>query len=272
MRYRDLRPGCRKNRSVLETCSERPGRAADSLGFRLDTSREGLEWTVAARPVIKRLMTPRTIVIGDLHGCATELEEILRATEACATDRILCVGDLICKGPDSRAVLDWAMRTPNVECVLGNHEARFLECWKNGEVPDRKPYDRETYDQLTDRFDDYMRFVARWPRYREEKDFLLVHAGIDPRVDSLEEQDPTDLMALRNLPGTDTPWFEAYERDRLVVFGHWVRRDPVIRPNAIGLDTGCVYGNRLSALVLPERRVVQIRARREYRRKKSWPT
>ncbi len=57
----------------------------------------------------------------------------------------------------------------------------------------------------------------------------------------------------------------------LVVFGHWARPEPVVRKNAIGLDTGCVYGGALTALVLPERRLVSVPARRAYRAKDGWP-
>lgn len=214
----------------------------------------------------------RTIIIGDIHGCTRELDELLRVTEAGPDDRILCVGDLICKGPDSLGAVQWALDAPNVSCVLGNHEARFLDCWRSGEVPERKPYDRETYRQFGDRYDQCMRAIAKWPLYRNEPDFLLVHAGIDPRITELEEQDPEELLKLRKLSGTDTAWYEHYELEKLIVFGHWVRREPVLRSNAIGLDTGCVYGGKLTALILPERRIVQVSARREYRKKEIWPS
>jgi hypothetical protein len=55
------------------------------------------------------------------------------------------------------------------------------------------------------------------------------------------------------------------------VFGHWARPEPVVRPNAIGLDTGCVYGGELTAVILPERRLVSVPARRVYQKKEGWP-
>jgi diadenosine tetraphosphatase ApaH/serine/threonine PP2A family protein phosphatase len=212
----------------------------------------------------------RTIVIGDVHGCYDELQDLLRAVDASAADRLISVGDLICKGPDSRAVLDWAMKTRNLEVVLGNHELRFLSCWRRREIPNEKPYDLATFRQLEDGFERRMRFIDGWPLFIEAEDFVVVHAGFDP-LQPLAEQSAWQLSNVRRLSRTDTPWYEEYNSSRVAVFGHWAKPEPLVRRNAVGLDTGCVYGGLLSALILPERRIVSVQARRIYRRKSSWP-
>jgi diadenosine tetraphosphatase ApaH/serine/threonine PP2A family protein phosphatase len=212
----------------------------------------------------------RTIVIGDVHGCLDELKDLLDEVGADTDDRLISVGDLICKGPDSRGVLDWAMETTNLQIVLGNHELRFLEHWRLGLLPDEKPYDWETYRQLEDGFEDCMRFIESWPLTIESKDLLVVHAGFDPRL-PIKDQSPRRLTNLRRLDDLETPWYELYTEKRLAVFGHWAKPEPIIKDNAIGLDTGCVYGGLLSALILPERRIVSVQARRAYRRKDKWP-
>ncbi len=211
----------------------------------------------------------RTIIIGDVHGCYAELQDLLRKVDSSQKDRLISVGDLIAKGPDSAAVLDWALRTPNLECVLGNHELRLLDCWRRGRLPDEKPYDAELVGQLGRGFDGYMRRIARWPMVIAGREFLVVHGGFVPGTPPAR-QDPRLLANLRRLPGTDLPWYDAYRGKRLAVFGHWARKRPVVRDNAIGLDTGCVYGVRLTALVLPQRRLVSVPARRVYRRKQRW--
>jgi hypothetical protein len=212
----------------------------------------------------------RTIVIGDMHGCYDELQDLLGTVRATAEDRLISVGDLICKGPDSRAVLEWAMKAKNLEIVLGNHELRFLSCWKRREIPNEKPYDLATFRQLEDGFERFMRFIDSWPLFIEDKDLLVVHAGFDP-VQPISEQSAWQLSNVRRLARTDTPWYEEYNSPRLAVFGHWAKPEPIIRENVIGLDTGCVYGGLLSALILPERRIVSVQARKIYRRKSSWP-
>jgi hypothetical protein len=211
----------------------------------------------------------RTIIIGDVHGCLDELQDLLRVIKVRPSDRLVSVGDLIGKGPDSRGALEWAMAAPNLRCVLGNHEARFLEAWRAGRVPSQKPYDQATVDSLGADFDRCMRFVSRWPLLIDEGSWMAVHAGIDPELPLLA-QDAGDLTTIRRLSDGKTPWYERYQDPRLIVFGHWVRRAAIVRPNAIGLDTGCVYGGVLTALILPERRLVSVPARRVYFPRERW--
>ncbi len=210
----------------------------------------------------------RTIVIGDVHGCWTELQELLRATGASSADRLISVGDLICKGPDSRSVIEWAMRTPNLECALGNHELRLLRHWRAGTKSNEKSHDAETYRQLGDAYGRAMRYVERMPLTISGPGFLVVHAGFDPR-EGLEWQSAARLTDTRRLDD-GKPWYEHYRDRTLVAFGHWARRRPVVRPNAVGLDTGCVYGNSLTAMILPERVLVSVPSRRAYAVKKTW--
>ena len=68
----------------------------------------------------------RTIVIGDVHGCSEELRSLLRACDHQASDKVVFVGDLVAKGPDSRGVLA-IVRELSAQSVLGNHDARVLE-------------------------------------------------------------------------------------------------------------------------------------------------
>lgn len=209
----------------------------------------------------------RTIVIGDVHGCIVELRKLLQAAGVRETDEIISVGDLVRKGPDSAAVLRWAMETPNLRCVLGNHDARLLFRWLEGEKPERGSTDWEMRRQLGDSYNDAMEFIRSWPLYIETAGALVVHAGLDPRVSPVRLQSPRDLMTIRVPDGLEVPWYEAYTQEQLVVFGHWARNEPLVRHNVIGLDTGCVYGGDLTALILPETRLVSVPAEKAYQRK-----
>ena len=211
----------------------------------------------------------RTIIIGDIHGCAEELKALLSQLRVTEKDELISLGDLICKGPDSRGVLNWAMKTKNLRCILGNHELRYLLYWKDGLIPDQKPYDLVTVHQLGKNFKSYMRFLETLPVSIQHPSFLAVHAGFDPRT-PFSRQSKWELTNIRRLAGTEKPWYESYKGKELVVFGHWVRREPLIRKNVICLDTGCVYGGKLSALILPERKIVSVPARKVYRYKESW--
>ena len=212
----------------------------------------------------------RTIVIGDIHGCIKELRSLLEAVVATEDDEIIAVGDLIRKGPDSASVLRWAMETPNLRCVMGNHEQRLLTRWLAGDKPVKGSSDWEMLSQMGDSYNEAMDFIRSWPLYLEGERFLVVHAGLDPRISEVRQQSPLDLMTIRVPDGMDVPWYEDYKKERLTVFGHWAKRDPMIRPNAIGLDTGCVYGGALTALILPERRLISVPAAQEYQKHAAW--
>lgn len=206
-------------------------------------------------------MNRRTIVFGDVHGCLDELLDLLAAVGATADDDLVSVGDLIGKGPDSRGVMDWALGRLNLSVVLGNHELRFLEAWRAGRKPVEKEYDAETLRQLGPKFDEYMAYLDRCPLSLELPSALIVHGGLD-----LLGRSDANLRRLED----GTPWYERYARSKPVVFGHWVHRLPVVRPNVFGLDTGCVFGGALTALLLPEQRLVSVPARRVYKQRSSW--
>ncbi|PIR19481.1 MAG: metallophosphoesterase, partial [Elusimicrobia bacterium CG11_big_fil_rev_8_21_14_0_20_64_6] len=63
------------------------------------------------------------------------------------SDRLISVGDLVSKGPDSRSVLEWAVKAKNLECVLGNHELRLRRHWRAGTKSAEKSHDEATYRQ-----------------------------------------------------------------------------------------------------------------------------
>ncbi|MSR77202.1 MAG: hypothetical protein EXS63_03100 [Candidatus Omnitrophica bacterium] len=212
----------------------------------------------------------RTIIFGDIHGCIREWKRLLRKLKVTDQDRLICVGDLIAKGPSSSKVLDLAMSLPNLTCILGNHELRFLLCWKAGKKPDIKSHDRATVREMGRRFKTYMKWISRCPLYVQGPNWIVVHAGLKPRV-ALKKQTRIDLATLRTLGIEEKPWYHFYHGRKTVVFGHWVRRKPLVRKNVIGLDTGCVYGGRLSALILPSRKIVSVKAAMVYRkRREAW--
>lgn len=214
-------------------------------------------------------MSKRTIVFGDVHGCLDELTDLLRAARVTDDDLLVSVGDLISKGPDSRGVMDWARSRPNLRIVLGNHELRFLTAWRAGRKPAEKEYDAETVAQLGAKFDEDMAFLSGRPYFLDLPEALVVHGGFDPRLGGPERFAPEVLANLRKLED-ETPWYERYSAEKPVVFGHWVHRAPIVRPNAIGLDTGCVFGGSLTAVILPERRLVSVAARKAYKQRSSW--
>ena len=216
-------------------------------------------------------MTTRTLIVGDVHGCREELEDLLRESGLEEGDQLVFVGDLVAKGPDSRGVIRLA-RELESKAVRGNHDQHCLRWWdakRRGEpLPELRDPHQQVVDQLEE--EDWI-WLADHPLWLElpELDALVVHAGLLPNL-PLEDQDPYDLMNMRSILDDGTassdyeegePWASLWPGPRLVLFGHDAIRGLQRYPHAFGLDTGCVYGGWLTGLWLPGRDLVSVPAR-----------
>jgi hypothetical protein len=201
---------------------------------------------------------PRLIVIGDVHGCSSELEALLTRLAPVRDDRLIFVGDLVAKGPNTRLVLQ-TVRRLGAEVTLGNHEKRLLDARaarrEGRPLPRLEPTHERALDELTD--DDWT-LIEAMPLWLDvDRHVRVVHAGIVPGI-PMDQQDPQHLVTLRSISESGEPsskwgppWAARYEGPPHIVFGHNARKDPQLHPDATGLDTGCVYGGSLTALVIP---------------------
>jgi hypothetical protein len=216
----------------------------------------------------------RTIIVGDVHGCLDELRLLLRRCGHAKGDRLILAGDLVAKGPDSQGVVQFA-RESGALAVLGNHDAYAIahrhESNKHSHEG-RRSYIAtlhvEDWDYLQ-ALPLYLRLAAPKPG---EPEHLVVHAGLRPGV-PLEAQKREHLLSMRSITdeGEPTsrllvhfPWAARWQGPEKIVFGHDAVRGLQRWPLALGIDTGCVYGRLLTALILPEGELVQLAALRRY--------
>lgn len=270
----------------------------------------------------------RTYVIGDLQGCAHEASLLLAriAEDAQAHDqqaRILFVGDLINRGPESLTALRRMKALAEgshgrVEALLGNHDLHLIAVAVGAQKASRS----DTLDEILaapDR-DELIAWLRQRPLAMFVDAHLLVHAGVPPQwnaeqtmrlageveavlrgdgwIDFLSnmygnQPDRWDdalsgterirciVNALTRMrlcwpdgrmdflhkesdkgpEGSELqPWFDLprHTSDVTVVFGHWSALGLVLRPNLIGLDSGCVWGGKLSAVCLDDRSLLQV--------------
>jgi serine/threonine protein phosphatase 1 len=229
----------------------------------------------------------RYYAVGDIHGRLDLFEAMIGAIEgeiasAPGLDhRIILLGDLVDRGPDSAGVVARAQRwqqTRNVRILAGNHEEMFLSAFQKPEALRHflKYGGRETVlsygMSARDLFDLPLEEIfARLPRYVPQDvrdyiasfetmiragDYVFVHAGIDPSR-PLGEQKRSDLLWIRER-------FLNHEGplEKVVVHGHTIFDHVMDCGNRIGIDTGAFRSGVLTALVLEgdQRRILQARS------------
>jgi bis(5'-nucleosyl)-tetraphosphatase (symmetrical) len=198
------------------------------------------------------MVMDRTLFVGDVQGCADELGDLVAAAGFDrARHQLACVGDLINRGPHSRRVLEMA-RDLSALVVVGNHEEALMANASSATL------DR-VRASLGAELPAWLAWLRALPAFHRGDGYILVHAGIAPGKQP-ETSTRQQLISIREVDGR--PWFDSWRGPETVIFGHWAQRGRVDRPLAKGLDTGCVYGGRLTGLWWPSLRWVSVPARR----------
>jgi serine/threonine protein phosphatase 1 len=216
----------------------------------------------------------RCYVIGDIHGCLEELAHLIEGLPLEPGDRLVFLGDYVDRGPDSRGVLTYILNLQKRDeleliCLKGNHEDMFMAYLGlpgqhgdmflyNGGLATLysygvKPKQVSADGILAEIAAEHIEFLKSLKRYFVMEPFIFVHAGIHP-LKPLEQQTDTDLLWIRN-EFISHPHRLPYT----VVFGHTPRNSVLFDlPYKIGLDTGLVYGNKLSCLEVVDKSLYQI--------------
>jgi bis(5'-nucleosyl)-tetraphosphatase (symmetrical) len=265
-------------------------------------------------------ISPTLYAVGDLQGCHQSLLNLLERIDAATSDaRLIFVGDLVNRGPQSLATLRLIRSLGDrAQALLGNHDLHLLAAAHGI----RKLHKADTLQEILDApdRDELLDWLRQRPLALQEQDHLFLHAGVLPQwsaaktvalaqeveavlrgphwVGFLREmygnqplrwddalqgnerlrcivnaltrlrfctEDGTMELAAKESTGISMPgylpWFDVPQRqtqDVTVVYGHWSTLGLVLRPNLIGLDTGCVWGGKLTAVRLADRQLFQV--------------
>ncbi len=217
-------------------------------------------------------MNGRLIAIGDIHGCHVEFAELLTLLALTRDDRLVLLGDLVNRGPDSCKVVDLA-RAYRATSLLGNHELRLLKYRRTGDKKYLKEQDNDTFKKLQPEDWDYlekMQLTFEEP----ELNVVFVHGGFLPKqpwqtqpaevVTRIQVVTPDNRAAKRSEFPDEPLWADLWSGPPFVVYGHTPRPYIYKLKWSAGIDTGCVMGGHLTAYVLPEKRFVQVKAKARY--------
>ena len=222
-------------------------------------------------------------IIGDIHGCSAELDALLGKLGY--TDGVhpegrtaVFVGDLVDRGPDSPGVLRRVMamvRSGNALCVPGNHENKFGRYLKGRKVQHTHGL-AETIEQMDGESEEFRTEVREFidglvSHYVLDGGRLVVcHAGLPEKYHGRTSGRVRSHALYGDTTGeTDEfglpvryPWAEDYRGRAAVVYGHTPVPEATWLNNTICLDTGAVFGGKLTALRWPERELVDVPAER----------
>ncbi|WP_370968597.1 polynucleotide kinase-phosphatase [Amycolatopsis sp. cg9] len=231
----------------------------------------------------KRELTGPFDVIGDVHGCAAELEELL--AELGYVDGVhpdgrtaVFVGDLVDRGPDTPGVLRRVMgmaAAGTALVVCGNHEQKLVRALHGRKVNAAHGL-AESLAQLAEESEEFRRqahefcdgLIAHY--VLDGGDLVVAHAGLPERYHGRASGRVRSMALYGDTTGeTDEyglpvrlPWARDYRGSAMVLYGHTPTLEPEWVNNTMCLDTGCVFGGKLTALRYPERQVVSVKAHR----------
>ncbi len=233
-------------------------------------------------------------LVGDIHGCAIQFDRLLKEIRFdTAEDELWSVGDIVNTGPDSLAALRlW--RDIGGKAVLGNHDIYALQVAAGSRKRRSDTLDALLEAEDSGELLGHLRalpILVHLPGGPEAREVWIVHAGLRPdwtdldrvaaRINSPPHDDawltsPWISFAVKvrfctlhgemdKNPGPPEsarhpfrPWDDYYRGDALIVHGHWAQRGHYRNRNTMSLDSGCVYGGKLTAWCQEEDRVVQV--------------
>ena len=229
------------------------------------------------------------LIIGDIHACFDEFKELIVEAKKKVNNEaihIVCVGDMLNKGPknfETVKFLQEMFSNGQLHAVRGNHEESILREY----MYKAQNYDYSfppKYHYLNDFSESDFAFLSNLPYSLRipRINAVIVHAGLVPNV-PLEKQKYGDITRMRNLISTPTflrfkvqahpktekgvAWATKWEGPEHVYFGHDAKRKIQDLPFATGLDSGCLYGNFLTGIIIDSsmhRSFVHVEAKQKY--------
>ncbi len=205
------------------------------------------------------------IVYGDIHGCLDEFKKLRDKVQPNSNDIEISVGDFLNKGPHSIKTLRYIIKN-SILSVMGNNEGKMIKIYKKYTQEGKrylnsiKPHERTTLEGLKESDIEHLKSL---PYFWKFNNLTVLHGGLtkDTKLDeNLDTKTKKEIMLTRFLDKNLNPipwddfenrykfWSEIYDgREGFIVFGHHPFSKPKADKYALGIDTGCVYGGKLTA-------------------------
>jgi len=220
------------------------------------------------------------VVYGDIHGCLDEFKKLRKKVNLKPDDIEISVGDFLNKGPSSLDTLHFLIDN-DILAIMGNNEAKIIKLYKRylkeGEkyLDTIRSHEKDTILKITK---NELKYLESLPYFLKFSNLTIVHGGImpdtilDENIDNNTKKQITLLRYLNrdlvSIPWDDFEgrykfWSELYEgHEGFIVFGHHPFDEPKIDEFAVGIDTGCVYGGKLTAIKFPVKKNGKVKTKK----------
>jgi predicted phosphodiesterase len=210
----------------------------------------------------------KLIIYGDIHGCYDELISLRNKINPQENDIEVCVGDIITKGKDSIKTLDYIIEH-NIQSVLGNHEDKILRYLHHQQSNKKNPItlDKDEQNIVQNLLPKHIEYLQSMPLLLHFENIVVLHGGVQNHMtlENITKRDKDKILRLRYLDqdghfvtfGKEDEnsvfWADVYDGNLgFIVYGHQWFQEAKINEYSVGIDTGCVYGNKLSAVVFTD--------------------
>lgn len=212
-----------------------------------------------------------SFAIGDIHGCLEELELLLGTLPLKKDSQLIFLGDYIDRGDQSKEVIEYLIELRKkrpIVTLCGNHEAMMLDFILRPNSPGAGIYIMNggsatlaSYADDKGQYwipDSHIEFLLGLKRFHQDEKFFYVHAGVPDLP--LHHLDPKEHEA--HFLWARQPFIKShFNWGKPIVHGHTPCEEVEILPTRINVDTGCIYGNKLSAIELPSRKIFSVPGR-----------
>jgi len=217
------------------------------------------------------------VIYGDIHGCLEEWKELRKEIPKNSFE--ICLGDILDKGPYCVEALRYAQKN-KIFSIMGNHEYKHLRK-KLGKKVKLDENQQKIYSQLKKEDFDY---ISSMPFFLKLNHITLLHAGITNKINLnnpplkiinllmfiREIDENNNFLPLNHKNLNAKYWADVYDgHEGFIVYGHNPFSNPKINKYSIGIDTGCVYGNKLTAIIMEDTinikySIIQTNAKKQY--------
>jgi len=210
----------------------------------------------------------RAIVYGDIHGCLDSLITLRNKITPSSSDYEISVGDFITRGPKSIETLRY-LKDNGISSVKGNHEdkiARYIE-HSSKNYPNPIILNKDEKNIVDSMTSEDIDFLMSLPSFKKLNKVTVLHAGLMNKInlDDLSKDEVKKILRFRYISpeGKFIPygeenensifWADLYDGNQgFIVYGHQNFDDVRVNENSLGIDTGCIYGNKLTAAIFED--------------------